>query len=121
MDETRRKAFITELSSLRPQGTLIFSDEASDQAKSAWTAFVAGVRKTLDYATKECATLDVLSLLTTNPESFFNTASLIRNLQKAGYTDPKVMASLIAFDDSIGKAVIVDPKHPICIDRGINR
>ena len=69
-----------------------------------------------DYTTKECATLDVLSLLTTNPESFFNTASLIWNLQKAGYTDPKVMASLIAFDDSVGKAVIVDPEHLLCID-----
>ena len=113
LNESRHKALILPLSSLRPQGSLVFSDDTSDPAKQARAEFMNSCRKTLDFCEKESAMQQILALLCSNPESFFNTVSLIRNLRKAGYSDNKTIASLIAFDDDLGKAVIVDSEDAL--------
>ena len=109
LSEDRRRALIVNLPYNSPGGSVVFSDEVYVKAKQTRTAFVEEVKKTLEDSGRQDATQQLLGIFCDNPEAFFNTMRLVRTLSKAGYSDPGVISSMIEYDDTLQKAVMVDP------------
>ena len=109
LSEDRRRALIVDLPYNSPGGSVVFSDEISVKAKQTRTAFVEEVKKTLEVSGRQDATKQLLGIFCDNPEAFFNTMRLVRTLSKAGYSDPGIISSMIEYDETLQKAVIVDP------------
>ena len=111
--ENRTSAFIAEVSKLDPEvGGVIFSDDKEAKAKKLRTEFAAKVKRNLEASSNsdgdDSFTTDFLTLFTSNPEAFFHTLHLCRELKRAGITDPKEIANRIIYNEELGRAVIID-------------
>ena len=108
----RRKAVIREMSSLHPNGALIFSDESDEKTKIKAIHEISTARKSQvenSSHPKDQEHMDgMLELLTDNPTSFLSVIKLVNRLLVLGVTNPNEICGKIMYDEIQNKPVILE-------------
>ena len=93
MKQDRRSALLQELSTLHPDGAVIFTDTPEEEKKKATKALIARIKKRRANETdglKEFEHMtDFLALMCDNPNSFFHINKLVNKLLVQGVSDPQ--------------------------------
>ena len=114
MKPNRRSAALLELSTLNPEGAIIFHDTPQEEKeKRERRELIERVKRTLnDSNSRSDHLVDLLDLISDNPTSFFAVKDLIDSLVQQGITDVNQIVNRISFDDNLQRPVILPQGQP---------
>ena len=109
MKPNRRSAALLELSTLNPEGAIIFHDTPQEEKeKRERRNLIERVKRTLNESnSKSDHLVDLLGLISDNPTSFFAVKDLIDSLVQQGITDVTQIVNRISFDDNLQRPVLL--------------